>query len=145
MCFGAIVIVVDGVSSLASAMPQSSYLDLIKPPNVKSFLPVVGPLVGGTVVTVIGSGFKVNGEVYFNLLDGAGLVTGDRVACQWRDVPGMSYNDTAVVYVPLHSVMSVCDVVFAVDLRVAVPSPFWVAACTWTVVISAATCSGSFR
>ena len=72
------------------------YNDLVKPPVIAAVSPVTGPVSGGTVVELVGSGFAGSAVIELAALDGALALTGVRSTCEWRGVPGMSCNDTVV-------------------------------------------------
>ena len=85
--------------------PASNYAynDLVKPATITSVSPLTGPGVGGTEVTILGTGFAGVAVVELEALDGALSPTGARSTCQWNGVADMSCNDTVVRY------RSVCD------------------------------------
>ena len=78
-----------------------SFVDLIQPPVVTAVSPLSGPLAGGTLVTIVGTGYNSIAVVTFEELFVNGSVTGARAECVWSesssDLPGTSCNLTTIV------------------------------------------------
>ena len=66
-----------------------------------AFSPQSGPIAGGTLVTVFGTGFGSIAIVVFEEIAADGSTTGVQRECVWSpaELPGTSCNDSAVVYV----------------------------------------------
>ena len=74
---------VDGLVSPAYAY---DYVDLLQPPVITSVSPLTGTLAGGTIVTIIGSGFKSSADVSFvpARAGGGASAAAPPLACEWR-------------------------------------------------------------
>lgn len=71
------------------------YVDLIRPPAITSVVPLSGPVAGGTNVTIAGLQFGFNATVMFIARGGVSSVAAAG-ECVWRDVPGMSCDDSTI-------------------------------------------------
>ena len=73
-----------------------NFLVLVRPAVIDKVTPLTGPLVGGTVVTITGSGFSSLADVSFVGYDsGSGEVVGPPVDCVWRNSGGeRKWRDT---------------------------------------------------
>ena len=92
------------VAGQSSALSQRySFVDLIQPPVVTAISPLSGPLTGGTMVTVTGTGYNSIASVTFEELRGNGSATGARLECAWSPtaLPGTLCNLTTVMCVPV--------------------------------------------
>ena len=96
LCYGTVTVTVDGVASMNGTASEYEYLSLASPPAVHDVVPLTGPLAGGTVVVLTGSGFHGTASVFFNALDASGRPTGAQAECVWRGVPGMACTETSV-------------------------------------------------
>jgi hypothetical protein len=60
-------------------------------------VPLVGPIAGGTRVTITGESFGDSAVVAFVERNASGALTGNRSECVWRGVPGMVCNQTVIM------------------------------------------------
>ncbi len=91
---GPVSVTVAGVQAVNA--PTYDFQVLIRPPSVLSVSPTTGPAMGGTVVTVVGSGFGSNGTVWLVERDAGLSLTGSRSECVWRNVPDLGSNDAVI-------------------------------------------------
>jgi hypothetical protein len=92
-CTGAVDVNVAGKHLLYGY--RYDYVDLIRPPVIKSVVPLTGPVAGGTNVTITGLQFGFNATVLFIARGGvsSAVAAGE---CLWRNVPGMSCDDSTI-------------------------------------------------
>ncbi len=85
------------VSGIVSTQQMAyDFNSLSSPPFIGAVKPMTGPAAGGTVVTVLGEAFGDLAVVTFAERDAVGAPTGRRQECMWREVPGMSCNNTVI-------------------------------------------------
>jgi hypothetical protein len=87
-------------AGLASAPLQYSFVALMKPPGVVSVQPLTGSLLGGTLITITGTGFNSIAAVRLvELLDASLHPTGRVLSCAWDAAgsTGTMCNDTAIL------------------------------------------------
>ncbi len=82
------------VSALGIVGPSFafSYSELVKLPTISGVLPLSGPPVGGTLVRIIGSNFRVSGEVRFVEVDPVTLIR----SSTWSLCDVQLYTDTEI-------------------------------------------------
>ena len=89
LCQGVVTVT---VADRVSNNKTYSYEELVAEPSVSSLTPSSGPTNGGTVVTILGLAFQLEGRVEF-VYAGTGssgvVVIGE---CVWRGIDGMSYD-----------------------------------------------------
>jgi hypothetical protein len=65
--------------------PGYDFLLLVRPAVIDRVQPLAGPLVGGTLVTIAGSGFTTSADVYFVGYGADGVPKSDAASeCVWR-------------------------------------------------------------
>ena len=98
---GDVVVTVANQSSVVTVSAHYNFAELIQPPGLALVTPLFGPAAGGTLVTVVGSGFSLDAVVNFVERYSNQSLSGSSAVCDWQDStqPGLGCNDTVVVYV----------------------------------------------
>lgn len=92
------MVTVAGQSSAPQDSPQFDFQSLIKPAVVDRMQPESGPVGGGTLLVVSGSGFGTGAAVFLVALARDGVTpTGARAECLWRNSSGESIGGTPAV------------------------------------------------
>ena len=94
---GDVNVSVAGVVSSPARTPSYNFQSLIQPPVVSSVAPITGVVAGGTVVTIVGSGFNFDAVVMLVERNATFGLTGSESECDWKSGQGLLCNDTTVM------------------------------------------------
>ena len=105
------------VAGQSSTAVQYDYQALVAPPVVAAVRTLSGSLAGGTLVELEGTGFGTNATVFLFARDRQGVLTGDRLECVWRGIPGVSCTNDVIrcLSPPADGAVAAYDIVVETD------------------------------